>query len=189
MLKRVLVTGAIIVGFGQYSAISNAHAATQNACANDIHVSFSEGAPVDKFQIKNNTKIWQIKSINIDLSSSNGRLIFDTISGGKGVEVFQPYEPVAGSAIISAFDLVEDGAEMINLQFEKFTKGDSFTFSIDVDDQLTNSELGQTRVTGGEMAQAKAVFQIENLDGSTATKIASFNEENEAILKATDCQS
>jgi hypothetical protein len=105
------------------------------------------------------------------------------------VEVFQPYQSVSGNAELSTVALVEDGSDAINLDFKKFSGGDSFTFSIDVDDQLTASELGQIRVTGGEMAQAKAVFLIENPDGSTVKKTASFNNQNEALLKLTGCQS
>jgi hypothetical protein len=84
---------------------------------------------------------------------------------------------------------VEDGSDAINLDFKKFSGGDSFTFSIDVDDQLTASELGQIRITGGEMAQAKAIFLIENQDGSTVKKTASFNNQNEALLKLAGCRS
>ena len=90
---------------------------------------------------------------------------------------------------ISNVALVEDGADAINLNFEKFSSGESFTFSIDVDDQLTTSQLGQIRVTGGEMAQAKAVFLIENADGSQLKKEALFDDKNKAVLKSENCNS
>jgi hypothetical protein len=188
MFERYFLTAAM-AGFSLFGLTLHAQAASENACSDHIKVSFAEGAPVDKFKITNQSKTVQIKAINIDLSSSKGRLIFDTISGGKGVEVFQPYQSVSGNAELSTVALVEDGSDAINLDFKKFSGGDSFTFSIDVDDQLTASELGQIRVTGGEMAQAKAVFLIENQDGSTVKKTASFNNQNEALLKLAGCQS
>lgn len=188
MFKQFLFTAGM-AGLSLFGSISHALAASEEACSDYINVSFAEGAPVDKFKITNQSKNWNIKAVNIDLSSSKGRLIFDTISGGKGVDVFQPYKSVSGNAKLSKATLVEDGANSINLNFEKFSSGESFTFSIDVDDQLTASELGQIRVTGGEMAQAKAIFMIENSDGSTVKETASFNNQNEAVLKLLGCQS
>lgn len=188
MHKNFLLTGTL-VGVSLLGFISNTQAGNENGCSDYISIVFREGAPVDKFKIENQSKNWQIKTMDIDLSSSKGRLIFDTISGGKGVEVFQPYQSVSGSAKLSNVALVEDGADAINLNFEKFSSGESFTFSIDVDDQLTTSELGQIRVTGGEMAQAKAVFLIENADGSRFKKEASFDYKNKAVLKSENCNS
>lgn len=188
MFERYFLAAAM-AGFSLFDSTWHAKAASENACSDYIKVSFAEGAPVDKFKIENQSKNWQIKTMDIDLSSSKGRLIFDTISGGKGVEVFQPYQSVSGSAKLSNVALVEDGADAINLNFEKFSSGESFTFSIDVDDQLTTSQLGQIRVTGGEMAQAKAVFLIENADGSRFKKEASFDYKNKAVLKSENCNS
>lgn len=188
MFERYFIAAAM-AGFSLFGSPSHAQDASENACSDYIKVSFAEGAPVDKFKITNQSGNWHIKAVNIDLSGSKGRLIFDTISGGKGVEVFQPYQSVSGTAKLDKVDLIEDGSDSINLDFNQFSDGDSFTFSIDVDDQLTASELGQIRVTGSEMAQAKAVFLIENPEGSTVTKTASFNDQNEAVLKLAGCQS
>ena len=103
MFERYFLAVAVAVamamaGFSLFGSTWHAKAASENACSDYIKVSFAEGAPVDKFKIENQSKNWQIKTMDIDLSSSKGRLIFDTISGGKGVEVFQPYQSVSGSA-------------------------------------------------------------------------------------------
>lgn len=188
MLKHFLLIGTL-AGVSLLGSASYTYATDENSCKDYISVVFREGAPVDKFKIQNQSKNWQIKTIDIDLSTSQGRLIFDTISGGKGVEVFQPYKSVSGSAKLSTVAMVEDGEDAIKLNFENFSTGDSYTFSIDVDDQLKASDLGQIRVTGAEIAQAKAVFTIENSDGSQVTKEAWFDDKSKAILKAKSCKS
>jgi hypothetical protein len=54
--------------------------------------------------------------------------------------------------------------------------GGRAAFSIDVDDRLTASDLGQIRVTGGEMEGALALF--EAVDGQIVTAV--FNADNRA---------
>ncbi|WP_162798442.1 hypothetical protein [Sulfitobacter sp. SK012] len=49
-------------------------------------------------------------------------------------------------------------------------------FSIDSDDRLTTSDLGQIRVTGGEMAGAAAMFELA--DGTTQKTV--FDAQNAA---------
>lgn len=188
MLKNFLLIGTF-AGISLFGSAPNIYANDVIGCKDYISVVFREGAPVDKFKIKNQSKNWKIKTMDIDLSSSQGRLIFDTISGGKGVEVFQPYQSVSGSARLATFALVEDGADAVKLNFEKFSSGDSYTFSIDVDDQLTASDLGQIRVTGEEIAKAKAIFMIVNSDGSQVIKEALFDDTSKAVLKAKNCKS
>ena len=168
---------------------ANASSSGTDTCKTGITVSFSEGAPVDRFEIKNTSKDWQIINVEIDLSSSKGRLIFDTISGGKGVEVFQPYKTVSGSAKIIKANAVKDGSDAILLGFEQFNSGQSYTFSIDVDDQLTSSELGQIRVTGGEMELAQANFTLKNPNGKKTKAQAIFNNQNQARLNDATCNS
>lgn len=182
--KSVLVLGAFIVILPLNA--SPALAAT-DSCNLGVEVTFREGAPVDKFTVENKSSAWQVSNMEIDLKSSKGRLIFDTTSGGKGVEVFQPYKSVSGSAKVTKASFVADGADSISIAFEKFSKGQAFTFSIDVDDQLTASDLGQIRVTGGEMENAKANFILKNSDGKTIKAQASFGKNNKAILKMPNC--
>jgi len=53
----------------------------------DINVRFSEGAPKDRFSFKNDSACDLTDlSIEIDLSASSARLIFDTTGEGAGVE-------------------------------------------------------------------------------------------------------
>lgn len=168
---------------------ANASSSDIAACKSAITVSFAEGAPVDRFEIKNNSNSWQIVNLEIDLSTSRGKLIFDTISGGKGVEVFQPYKAVSGDAKILKANTIKDGSDLISLAFEQFKSGQNYTFSIDVDDQLTASQLGQIRVTGSEMELATVNFMLANSSGVKTNAQAVFNANNQAILADADCSS
>lgn len=168
----------------------NAHATSQNnnaGCEGSVIISFMEGAPVDKFRIENRSDIWQISTVEINLASSKGRLIFDTTPGGKGVDVFQPYKEVSGSAKIISASKIADGSDAVTLRFERFAKGETYTFSIDVDDQLTSSELGQIRISGSEMELAKANFSLIASDGQAKNISASFDKDNKAIVNDPAC--
>ena len=112
------------------------------------------------------------RRVTIDLRASAGRLIFDTAAGGTGVEVFQPLRDEGGTAVSD----VVDGAQVIAVTLRDARAGRRAAFSIDVDDRLMASDLGQIRVTGGEMAGAVAIF--ETLQGTLIE--AAFNTENRA---------
>jgi hypothetical protein len=122
---------------------------------------FIESAPRDRFEIRNDSSAGQrIQRLTLDLSPSAGKLIFDTIEGGTGVEVFQPFRVETGEARLRGSPVIQDGSERLTLDFTRFEPGQRFVFSIDVDDQLSASDLGQIRVSGREMEGAllNAVF-------------------------------
>jgi len=60
-----------------------------SASAN-VEVRFVESAPKDRFVVKNlgNCDLRDL-TLEVDLGSSQGQLIFDTTASGAGVEVFQ----------------------------------------------------------------------------------------------------
>lgn len=116
-------------------------------------IRFIESAPRDRFEIAVGNQ--ELHAVTIDLRGSAGRLIFDTAAGGTGVEVFQPLRDEGGT---QAGD-VPDGAEAVTLRLRDARAGTRAAFSIDVDDRLTMSDLGQIRVTGGEMAGARVSFE------------------------------
>lgn len=133
-------------------AVASAGAAT---CGVDLQVRFIEGAPVDRFVISNGSdQAYPLSEVAFDLSASAGRLIFDTQNGGAGVEVFQPFQS-------SIADInVRDGATGLRIPMDGLAAGAEVSFTIDVDDQLTASELGQIRVSGSEMSGAQVVFAM-----------------------------
>ena len=129
---------------------------------------FVESAPRDQFELVIGADALQ--ALSVDLRGSQGWLIFDTASGGRGVEVFQPLRDEGG---VTAGD-VADGTEMLRVVLKDGQVGARGAFSIDVDDRLTGSDLGQIRVKGGEMAGTTALFELA--DGQTVKAV--FDTEN-----------
>jgi len=137
-------------------------------CGATVLVVFDEGAPRDRMTITNVSEAAvDFEKISIDLTTSTGRLIFDTTDGGDGVEVFQAFQVESGDAVLAADPVAVDGGSMLDLSFASFGAGQSFTFSIDVDDQLENSDLGQIQVTGAEIEGAS--INVELTGGSSLT--------------------
>lgn len=131
---------------------------------------FVESAPRDRFELVIGQQA--LSAVTVDLRGSAGKLIFDTADGGTGVEVFQPLRDEGGT---SAKD-VADGAEVLTVALRDAQAGGKAAFSIDVDDRMTSSDLGQIRVTGGEMAGATAIF--ETTDGQQLRAV--FDARNRA---------
>jgi hypothetical protein len=130
-------------------------AQAQTARVQGVSVVFTESAPRDLFEIRNGSSGGQrIQRLTLDLAGSAGKLIVDTTEGGTGVEVFQPFRVELGEAKLKASPVVQDGSDRLTLDFSRFEPGQRFLFSIDVDDRLTASDLGQIRVSGCEMEGA-----------------------------------
>lgn len=154
------------------SGPASAKAAT---CGVDLQVRFIEGAPVDRFVISNgSSETYPLTQVAFDLTASKGRLIFDTANGGAGVEVFQPFVSTVASVD------VRDGATGLRMPMGGLKAGGEVSFTIDVDDQLTASELGQIRVSGSEMAGAQVVFAMNG-----KPYLATFDTQNVARISPT----
>lgn len=151
-----------------------------------IDAEFYEGAPRDRFIIKNNSSDkYSIESATLTLRGSKGRLIFDTIDGGKGVEVFQQFRSEESSAMLATKPTLKDGADTLALTFTHFDPNETYRFSLDVDDQLTNSELGQIRVSSSEMNGAQIHYVVTDMSGKKHMISAVFGNNNSAKLKST----
>jgi hypothetical protein len=133
---------------------------------------FVESAPRDRFELR--VGEIALRAVTVDLRGSAGRLIFDTVDGGTGVQVFQPLRDEGGTT----GGTVADGAEVIKVLLSDGAAGTRAVFSIDVDDRLATSDLGQIRVTGGEMAGAEARF--ETVQGKVFRAV--FDSTNSAVL-------
>ncbi len=147
-----------------------------------LRARFIESAPRDQFVFENLTDS-SIKSITLDLDDSVGALIFDTTESGAGVEVFQPFRIEAGNADLSMMPAPADGDTQLQLDFDSFPPKGSFAFSIDVDDQLTESDLGQIRVAGSEVAGALLQVTFADASGKLVLREAVFS----AGARATAC--
>ena len=150
--------------------------------ASELSVRFAESAPKDRFVVKNTGACaLDAVGLTLDLDGSAGGLIFDTAGGGAGVEVFQPVEIASVSGAKVTLMDVEDGDTRMYLSLTDVAPGAEVVVTIDVDDTVKVSDLGQIRVTGGEIAGAR----ILNDAGSEAT----FGKDARAVLQLDDCVS
>ena len=147
----------------------------------DVTMSFRDSAPKDIFVVKNASGCdLGAVTLTLDLSGSASGLIFDTAAQGAGVEVFQPFEIVAGAQFLDTLPSVSDGMTSMDLSLTRFPAGATVEFTIDVDDTLPRSQWGQIRVSGGEMAGAELIG---------LERRAAFNADGIAQLPVTTCLS
>lgn len=151
----------------------------------DLTVQFSEGAPKDRFTLTNSGSCdTGAAVVVIDLSKSAGHLIFDTTAAGAGVEVFQPVELVSGSADVESSSIISDGDNRLEISLLNLKPQAAIAFTMDLDDQQTNSDLGQIMVSGAEISGAVVSVTI---GGETSRGI--FNDQSRAIVPLTACLS
>ncbi len=153
--------------------------------AANIDVKFDEGAPKDRFTFTN-TGACAVgpATLVLDLSESVAGLIFDTTGEGAGVEVFQPFETVAGADALGAVSPVTDGDNRIELSVTALAPGASIAFTIDVDDTARHSALGQIQVTDAEIAGASVV-----LTAGAETSLGVFDNTSRAVVRVGGCSS
>lgn len=143
----------------------------------NIVIDFDEGAPKDRFTMTNTgTCSFKQLSVGINLSKSRGQLIFDTTGTGAGVEVFQPFEVTTGKVELSVD--VKDGDSQLALNVSQLSPSESVSFTIDVDDTLTNSQLGNIQVTGSEIAGGVVTIRSPSI---TPVK-GVFSQDNKAVV-------
>lgn len=107
----------------------------------DLAVRFVEGAPTDRFEFENNaTCPIMDATLTVDLAGSVAGLIFDVTGAGAGVQVYQPFEIVAGAQSLSAVPTVKDGDTGLAMQVTRLAPGDRIVFTIDVDDTIDQRE-------------------------------------------------
>lgn len=150
----------------------------------DIVVNFIESAPKDRFVIKNSGSCTYTQLVvEIDLTSTAGRLIFDTTSKGAGVEVFQPFEVRDGDLSLFSSDAVKDGEKVLAVAINNLSAGSSASFTIDVDDTLPKSDLGQIRVSGSEIVNG--VVNVNYLEQPVSS--AMFGKGGKAVVPSPAC--
>ncbi|MEO0546835.1 MAG: aggregation factor core [Pseudomonadota bacterium] len=159
------------------------------SCGLDLRAEFREGAPVDRFTITNrSTPDWSIRSITLNLEPSAGKLIFDTKDGGDGVEVFQPFREAGGNADLRSISKLRDGGPVLTLDFHTFEADQSYTFSIDVDDTVKVSELGQIRVAGSEITGASLSYILRGPGGMITKAAGDFDNSARSAVTGRVCQ-
>jgi len=146
----------------------------------DLAVFFEEGAPKDRFTLENvGDCAVTSASLLLDLSESQGKLIFDVSGEGAGVEVFQPLELVAGADVLSAIPVVEDGDEWMTMDVVDLQPGEVIAFTIDLDDTVGSREI---TVSNDEILGTK--FRLTQ-GGQTSS--LTFTAIPQGLLKTVDC--
>ncbi|MEO0342737.1 MAG: aggregation factor core [Pseudomonadota bacterium] len=154
-------------------------AATTPAFA-DVEFGFVEGAPKDRFFFTNTSSCdLDAFAIEIDLSQSIGRLIFDVSNVGAGVEVFQPFQVVSAVSRVVVEPDVKDGQSVIAISLDGLGAGERFGFSIDVDDTIGAREI---TVAGSEFAGSQV--KLDGIDGRASVTLGN---KPEAILDFNGC--
>lgn len=173
-----------VIGVANITMASINTDSTHN-CVASVSGKFIESAPRDRFSFVNTSQPgWSVDSLTITLDTADGNLIFDTDSGGAGVEVFQPYRLESDSAKVANVTLPKDGQQHIDITFDHFPAGANYAFSIDVDDQLSSSALGNIRVTGGELNGTTVVVSFVSDDGVSQKQQTVFNKKNQLEILA-----
>lgn len=117
----------------------------------DLVVTFDEGAPKDRFTFQNTAACdLPAATLTLDLNASAGALVFDTTDQGAGVEVFQPFELVAGKNQVTGTSAVTDGDKRLTIDIKGLNAGEKLAFTIDVDDTLGGREItvNDTEISG-----------------------------------------
>lgn len=149
----------------------------------DLAVHFIEGAPKDRFRIMNLSACPTGPiDVVIDLSASPAGLIFDTTASGAGVEVFQPFEIVAGADRVIASQRVSDGDTAVQLSISDLPADGMVAFTVDVDDTAPSSANGQIRIAGTEIEGAQVVLSR----AGTAPEKGVFDRRGRTTIAATD---
>ena len=151
--------------------------------AADISVQFIEGAPKDRFVIEavGGACLDGPAAVTIDLAGSAGALIFDTSGAGAGVEVFQPFELVAGQDRVLEVSEVTDGDQVMTLSLDQLSQGAAIAFTIDLDDTIGAREI---TVSGSEIAGAQV-----SVEAGGAVVSGLFDASARALVPWTACVS
>ena len=148
-----------------------------DACGPRLVATFSEGAPADRFTLTNTSDPgWSVTEVEIDLGPSRGRVIFDVTERGAGLSVYQPFEEATGTAVIADRSEVTDGDTLLTLRFSRFAPGDTFGFTIDLDD---TAGIAPTVVSTDEIAEGVIRARFTS-DRGEATREGFFDENSEA---------
>lgn len=165
-MHRTIISATVL---GLFASVASA----------DVIVTFDEGAPKDRFTFENtSTCLTGPLTVAIDLSGSAANLVFDVTGEGAGVEVFQPFDLVKGSAQVVDMPMVKDGDTGLSISLTALATPVAFT--IDVDDTIGQREITVSR---SEIEGASASVSF----GGSLYE-ANFTTQANAVIETPDCQ-
>jgi hypothetical protein len=157
------------------------------ACGPEVVIRFIDSSP-DLFIIENKSlEAWTLLSLEFHAAKSAGRVVFDTDFGGAGASEPQQFETVEGEVGLMQAPVVADGAEDLTLHFTQFQAGRKFVFTIDLDDRLENSAMGQAYVTGEEIAGAEVTGLFTHPQIGEGKARGVFGSDGKAHLRGATC--
>jgi hypothetical protein len=161
-------------------------ALSSNALATDckpvVFVDFIEGAPKDQVVISHDSaNRWHLRNFVWSLEGSNGDLIFDTVRGGAGFDVAQPFED-SGTAKLATAPKLADGDRRLSLTFDEFPTTTTYRFTLDVDDRI--SGIRGTMVNEAEIAGAEISVVMADPNGQELLFTGMFGDKAKAVLSA-----
>jgi hypothetical protein len=158
------------------------------ACGAEIEIRFIEASGGDIFIVSNmSQESWAMVELTIRLTGSLGHLWFDTVEGGPGYSMAQPFGAVDNEVGLVAEPDVGDGDVEIRLQFRDFGPGKSFTFVIDVDDRMDLSDFGRAVISGPEIQGATGSATLTQGGGIKSRVQGKFKIDGRALLKGGLC--
>lgn len=160
---------------------------TPLAAAAEVTVRFADGAPRDSFTITNESgcDLGEAR-LTIDLAPAPAGLIFDTTAAGAGFQVFQPVElGEDASGAVRGLSAVSDGDQTLAIDLIGVPAEGRVVVTADLDDTEPASALGRIRVSGAEIAGARAVLLL--LGGGEAA--AAFGDDGAARIPYSACVS
>lgn len=154
-------------------------------CKPIVYVNFIEGAPKDQVLIRHDSlPEWHLITLTWVLDGSNGDLIFDTVRGGAGFDVAQPFEG-NGTAKLAKTPIVSDGDRTLSLVFGAFPASSGYRFTLDVDDRISGNR--GTMISGAEIAGARVLVIMVDPGGREYPLAGAFDENAKAVL-ASQCR-
>ena len=124
----------------------------------EFSATFVEGAPKDRFVLKNETGCeLRDGSITLDLRPTTAGLLFDTVPAGAGENVAQPFEIARAEGVNATVSNVRDGATVARLQFSRFASGGEIEVTVDVDDSVRSGPRGVQMIDASEIVGARVI--------------------------------
>jgi hypothetical protein len=148
----------------------------------NLEARFLEGAPKDRFVLTNTGDCaLPAATITLDLSPAASGLVFDVTASGAGVQVFQPFDVVAGVEALNGLPVVLDGDTAISLDVKGLAPDQTISFTIDVDDTGGGREI---TVSNSEIAGALVTVTLGN-----SVAVGTFDEMSQAVVRLAVCLS
>ncbi|MEM7296478.1 MAG: hypothetical protein AAF330_07645 [Pseudomonadota bacterium] len=116
-------------------------------------MTYRDGNPHDRFFIRHSGCAVLVGELEIDLHSSRGEVLIDTVRGGPGTKDPMPVDVERGPVLV---DPVEDGAKILRVSILGLEPGKLAAITLDLDAETHWWPAPRVAVEGDEIAQSEA---------------------------------